>query len=276
MIKRIYQILFLSNKTAFFKSLLLDREGKYAFIEIPKSGCSSVKRALLYLEETEYNIESQKKLHKNKGFISFGDSEFSSTVRLTRDKVFAFSIVRNPYTRILSAYLEKIEYNLDSEKYKKEIFKPGEKISFVSFLKKISLMERRKLDRHFMPQSHIIGKFYKYTYIGYLENIDQDLKGMIQIIFPDRKYVPSKKAPHSTNSSKKHTVLKYYNLEATNLVKQMYKDDFDIFGYSTEIEDISVRPGFQNKILVQDDKNIWKNIFHLTPLFDSNLRGWMK
>ena len=276
MIKEIYKILFSSNKSAFFKSLLLDKNGKYAFIEIPKSGCSTVKRALLYLEETEYSIESQRTLHKNEGFVSFGDDKFSRAAWLTRDKVFSFSLVRNPYTRILSAYLEKIEYGLDSDKYKRELFELGEKVSFISFLKKIKGIESKKLDRHFMLQTHILGKFYKEIHIGYLESIDQDLKRMLQEIFPDRGCTSSRQAPHSTNSSKKQTMLNYYDLEAINMVKEIYKDDFYILGYSDRFEDAPLEPNFPNKILFQNEQNTWKFYLTLQVLIDSNIRKFLK
>lgn len=143
-------------------------------------------------------------------FYSFFPEEF--------DKVFKFTIVRNPWDRILSTYC----YMLETGRIK--VFP-----DFNEFVKKQLLKYKedpRKLDKHFHHQWPKI--IYKDT--GYIDFI-----GKFERLKTDWGIIASKIEcpailPHDNKTNHTHYT-KYYNDESIDIVYQIYKKDIKMFGY---------------------------------------------
>ena len=188
--------------------LLLNRAQKWAYIHIPKTGGTSLTTILNKIDGTET--------------IAVHDS-----IRALNDvsKFFIFTIVRNPYTRIVSAYLHRLRKN-------------EFKYDFQTFLKTYN---KNHLD--ILPQSYYInaGKTEdkQVSYILRYENYEDEIKKLLN------KLNHNSKMPHLNKNPiyDKHPNLKqekYYNAFYTedwmkHIVKERYENDFKIFNYGMDI-----------------------------------------
>ncbi len=188
--------------------LLLNRAQKWAYIHIPKTGGTSLTNILNKIGGTET--------------IAVHDS-----IRALDNvsKFFIFTIVRNPYTRMVSAYLHRLRKN-------------EFKYDFQTFLKTYN---ENHLD--ILPQSYYInaGKTEdkQVSYIARYENYEDEIKKLLN------KLNHNSKIPHLNKNPiyDKHPNLKqekYYNTFYTedwmkNIIKERYESDFKIFNYGLDI-----------------------------------------
>ena len=149
------------------------------------------------------------------------------------EKLFKFTIVRNPYTRTLSAYLDKIVRRkavIPSFNYKSDRIPSF--LDFCKYLEHEGLYE----NSHWAPQTDVLLlPIVSFDYIGKLESLDEDLRWIFNHIAPQRNLHPLRShIPHQTNANKK--LSQYYDDHSRQIVASLYKDDFDIFGYSVELK----------------------------------------
>ena len=216
-------------------------ELNYIFVEVPKAGSSSVVANLYSLAHKE---DANSKISRN----SMADAlrypaksmnqKFLNQLRsaLILENHFIFTFVRNPYTRILSAYLNKIQgSSLENTRRRAVLgFPPHDEeyISFNQFLTRIRDFDINKLDIHFRPQWHLLGlnKLIKYDFIGHLENFESDLNYVLNRI--SNNNAPNELLSwrgHATNA--KDNIEQYYGAEEQALVVEIYRDDFNYLGY---------------------------------------------
>lgn len=143
------------------------------------------------------------------------------------DELFKFALVRDPFSRTLSAYLDKIDrkFNQDSEK-----------VSFKDFLK---FLKAGKLysNLHWAPQTSILLlPLEEFDFIGKFENLNQDLALILSKIqkVSQAENDFSRKGPPSTSASDK--IKKYYDAECVELMQEMYSKDFELLQYRNTIE----------------------------------------
>jgi len=188
--------------------LLLNRAQKWAYIHIPKTGGTSLTNILNKIDGTET--------------IAVHDS-----IRALNDvsKFFIFTIVRNPYTRMVSAYLHRLRKN-------------EFKYDFQTFLKTYN---ENHLD--ILPQSYYINagrtEDKQVSYIARYENYEDEIKKLLN------KLNHNSKIPHLNKNPiyDKHPTLKqemYYNAFYTedwmkNIIKERYENDFKIFNYGLDL-----------------------------------------
>ena len=183
-----------------------------------------------------YNAENNNIITSLDDIQRIKDDYFTKPGELSRNdfrnlsNYFKLTIVRNPYSRILSAYLDKIE-NRDKPK-RKTVTKflkkqPHDEITlneFLDFLENGGL----RLHAHWAPQTDfLVFPIDQYDYIGKLENLQKDLTQILTLIY--RKDCPIISVnEHKTDSMDKTKELtpaekcRIYNL---------YMDDFKNFHY---------------------------------------------
>jgi hypothetical protein len=149
---------------------------------------------------------------------------------------FSFTVVRNPYTRALSAYLQKIatgtrhrfssvpSYGVES----KEGFR-----HFIAYLEAGGLHE----NRHWGPQTALL--FMppeRFDYIGRFERLEDELRLVFNragLVIPPSldlaRLHPLDPKDKYTGASQK--VAEYYDDELLERVYLLYSDDFAAFGY---------------------------------------------
>ena len=187
---------------------------KFIFIHIPKTSGNSLS---IYLKDLISNIVIQREskmgenqgisiiCEKNKKDIKHKNIKYYENIYGKKIKdYFKFTIVRNPYDRILSFYFW-------SKGKKNQVFNKKE---FINFVKNNQSFQYRYINNTF----HII----------HYENLIDELKNIecFKNIVDFNNY-PILNA--SSNSTKNYN--KILDKELKNLIYNKYKKDFKLFGY---------------------------------------------
>lgn len=211
---------------------------KAVFIHIPKAGGTSIETCLC-----DFPLFRHKLINKYNwyGNIKNDDIKYEldhSTMAYLKNNCkyynqnyFKFSVVRNPYARLVSEYHYcKYQYsryikNLDS--FKDFIYEIKSKFKYI--------IQNKEKDHlyvsHYLPQylfTHnyrkvsIVDKVYK------LENIKEDWKDICKNLNIEKDLVKVEKY----SSKHEYNYLDYYNQELKDIVYDLYKDDFIIFNYN--------------------------------------------
>ncbi len=160
---------------------------------------------------------------------------------------FTFSFTRNPYTRLKSAYNDKLkryaeivmpdvvdelgqgEGGLSKKQFQQELIK---RITFGQFVKGVC-GEHLYGDQHWVPQyDRLRPDLCRYVYLGKLENYKEDLTVILAAIGIDPKNQPE--FPTLLNAAPdSRLITDHYDDELIRLVCNSYRKDFDTFGYTT-------------------------------------------
>lgn len=209
-------------------------EWKAVYVSIPKVACTSIRTALAKL--LGYKVE--RNVHFEVQFPSVAKTNIS------RDfpGYFVFAFVRNPWDRLLSCFLNKIDPSgEDHETYRKGVefsfWKYGDtfhaRMSFTDFVNAIAAIRDEDADIHFGSQyQHVTdssGKLFV-DYIGRFESLADDL-AMVAV----QLGMPRVELPHLVQSNHGH-YSEYYTPETRELVRQRYEKDIKLFSYRFEKE----------------------------------------
>lgn len=208
----------------------------FLYQETPKVACSTIKRRLQLIENPETLLKGISK-REFSPLIKPSEAGIPLSEIYEGSRFFRFSFVRNPFTRILSAYLHKILIRRE-----KNIglinglgFQKGEKISFLAFLERIESIPDHHRDIHLMSQFELLRPDkVDYHFIGRFERFEYDF---LQIVLRlEASPATDSINIHATNAA--HLIADYYCEKEINLVKKIYANDFAAFYYSGNIENV--------------------------------------
>lgn len=218
----------------------ISRRHDAVFVEVPKAGCSVVKRALQYSEHGGAPHEEPESVHER------STSPLGAPLRDDFDlddvfgepsRYFRFAFVRNPYSRALSCYLEKIagEQWLREMRLPKLGFEPDADVTFAQFLERVAEQDPAEMDIHWAPQHFLLslGKV-RYGFLGRFESFHQDLLSVIEhleMTVPEDLF--RRRTAHTTNAGAK--IRRYYDDECAALVREVYRLDFETLGYGYDL-----------------------------------------
>lgn len=164
---------------------------------------------------------------------------------------FKFTIVRNPWDRLVSAYffLKKGGFDkADKDWFDKELIQYE---SFEQFVTEWVNKENILRYNHFRPQtSYIFDKHKKVPidFVGFFENLDDDFEYIAD------KIGVSERLPRK-NAGEHKSYQDYYNEKTKEIVAKVYEEDIKILGYNfenTNIEQqIKLRDATGNNFLTQ-------------------------
>lgn len=198
------------------------------FIDIPRTSSSSLKIEI----SKKYGFPFGKENLMEKDFIR--DSFFLDHIPALQlrdelsveifNNLFTFTIIRNPFDRILSMYLYRLKIKGLSNKvhfndYVIDLYKHhiGKKSEFIKY----NVHYYSILDYITDESGHIIVK-----YIGRFENRSKD-------IIPIAEKLKLKGLGNlKLQSSNPHNYKTFYNSESRRMIEQIYKKDLEKFGYS--------------------------------------------
>jgi hypothetical protein len=153
-----------------------------------------------------------------------------------------FTIVRNPFERLVSCYNDKVIFdlnNIDNNKYyfKNYPIEIAPNISFNKFVKIISKIPDFLADRHFKSQYYSITKKkgILFDFIGKVENIKNDWKLLAN------QYGFNENLAHKNKTSffgLKNKYFEYYDLRTFKRVYKRYKNDIVNLGYEEEYQQL--------------------------------------
>lgn len=165
-----------------------------------------------------------------------------------RRRFVSFTFVRNPWDRLASAYLSKIERGLavrdrqalEVQRRIRILFglKRSEKISFGQFIRWIVQQNTSSMNPHWKPHSERCDTLYTpYEFIGRYETMQEDILHVLGLLGWSASLIP---ATHwssldgsslARNQSQRLTHL-YDSSQLIDLVARKYRDDIIPFGYS--------------------------------------------
>ena len=219
--------------------MIISHKHKFVFIEVPKTGTSSIRNALkekLNIKDI-YEIENEKDLHTTDFMcgLKFGyDNHITLSKILDRHPYtkdyFKFAFVRNPWDSQVSKY----HYYKNGGIYKRLI---GEQIAEQSLSERELMLHKKSIEHNLFDWSLIyenpmvqynylsVNKIIKTDFIGRFENIQEDFNKICDKILIDRITIPHRnKSDHSHYS-------KYYDDESKQYVAEVCKQDILEFGY---------------------------------------------
>ena len=206
------------------------------YVDNPKSGSTTIKHSLKQAQAAQYEragiqFRKSKNPHKRDDCL-----KTRGAWKVVHERRFVISCVRNPYTRALSGFLDKVTEN--GPKYFPEL--RGRKVeTFEDHLLAIADFPAKKLNFHFRPQSiNLDFPSIEYDVVFYLERISAFSRFFAHIA---QDLTLETFAPHSTHASSK--LRAHYTNSALDLVQKIYADDFALFGYSMKLADSLVAPG---------------------------------
>lgn len=200
---------------------------KFIYFETPKVACSTIKTTLFKAEGKEI-----KDIHLKKNYPLISPLKAKQNMSFYFDNYFSFAFVRNPYSRILSCYLDKIigdqkERNIRLPKLG---FKSTDVISFEEFL--LAVKSHLTEDIHWMPQTILLSsKKINLSFIGKIENFEEDFSFVLSSLNIETNIKNYR--PHSVSADTK--LKEYLNEKTISLIKEIYYDDFVNYGYSFEL-----------------------------------------
>jgi hypothetical protein len=197
---------------------MVDLELGFFCNRIPKAANSTVVTNLARLKfGKDVPSKQAKKMFLTPGRLSRAEVE-------SFDSLFKFTVVREPFSRTLSAYLDKIE---------RRALRAGKQSSFSEFLNALGKERYLYSNAHWAPQSALmLIPVEQFDYVGKVENLSADLAFIKQRIRPDvAEPVTSMKA-NATGAKDK--LIEYYSPELIQKVRDLYRQDFEAFGYSMD------------------------------------------
>ncbi len=206
---------------------VVSRSWRYVYIRIPKSANSSVVSALFGrfpepgLDPADLDRAKVRATH----FRNLGVGDL---FRLRG--YFFFSVVRNPYGRVLSAFLDKFrEGDKHLAMYGERVAThDGGKVTFRAFCRYLADGGEAE-NAHWMRQSRILGLADRMDFVGRLETLDADLERIFARIGGAPPDAIPRTGPPATAASKR--LAEYYDAECAALVQQVYREDFTRFSY---------------------------------------------
>lgn len=186
------------------------------FVHIPKAAGISINMAL---------FENYGGGHKSAQIYKriFGPIVFK--------KYYKFTFVRNPYSRLLSAYkfLKKGGFHLNDKETVWAEENLSEFSSFDEFVRKWLNEESKWSYTHFKPQYiYVCDNNYNLMmdFVGRFENLDNDFDKVCQQL-----NIKNKLQHHNKTSQKKENWKSYYSDYSLKKVGDIYRKDFEMFNY---------------------------------------------
>lgn len=220
------------GKDEFSYSMHISARFNYVYISCPKVASSSIKYFLIRNELRGNQIYHNKFDINRRSFSPLLNAKQVGLLEEYIDKVgFIFCFTRNPYTRILSCFLDKICDNptFISKHANMNDGSGLENLTLIKFLQLIDKQEIIDMDPHWRPQYYQTNQDnFDFDFIGKIENYDSDIRKVSNLIGLDINYL-EKVTNHSTDSKEK--LNKYFDSESIELVNKIYHRDFYHFGY---------------------------------------------
>ena len=216
------------------KRILISDENQFIYVRVPKCANSTIV-LMLGLEELGIDGAQWADMPPIEQRHFFADTlkkrTFSRPSKLaTADTVASYRrimFVRNPYSRLASAYLDKVA----SGKYEKQVGLPAD-IGFGGFCQ---YLRSGGLYRniHWLPQTAITPfPIDSFDFIGRFERLDDDLTRLTRMLH-GRDQPTISLASHATHAGEHLHEL--YGEAEVRIVRELYAEDFAQLDYDAEI-----------------------------------------
>lgn len=216
--------------------MAVSRRHGYVYVRIPKAANSTISKTLaLYTwPERAHWFASRDAIWAKRRFGRFG---WRTTPETLLADYFTFSFFRNPYSRLLSAFLQKMPKLKYQGMARAAQVKQVDEEGFRSF---VAWLESGGLDAniHWAPQTSICPlPVASLDFVGHVENLDEDLAALVGRLFPGQCY----DQPATRQRDRQHAVHKlqtYYDEALAQRVCALYRRDFEELGYDEALPSV--------------------------------------
>lgn len=222
------------------RSPLISFKNRIVFFPVGKVANSSLKNLLFQAELSDTRVTPNKFSHAaiESPFILPYQLPCTLLDEILVDPGFRkITFVRNPYSRLLSCYLDRVQKkHTRAHKivagYLENRGVSMDHLDFGRFVRALTdiLLE----DQHWRPQAiETAIDYIEYDFIGRFESLAEDAEKMIQKYYTDFKGRLSFDSPAKNRSELK--LSEYYEPELTDIVAHCFSYDFERFAYSKEL-----------------------------------------
>lgn len=211
-------------------------KNRLIYVETPKVGCTSIKKILQFneLDCDESRMPSDVHERQQSPLKSPSADEAGFLRCLASADYLTFTFVRNPITRVLSAYLDKIvaQPGEITPAQREMGIDPSVRIpTFPEFIEMVYRQRPFDMNVHWAPQAFLLGiDKVRYDYIGRFECFVQSIEHLVA-----KKGLKTPASAmrhgraHATNAS--DLLGRHYTGAALERVREIYHDDFKYLGY---------------------------------------------
>lgn len=234
--------------------LVTNAERQYVWISIPKVASSNWKRMIL--SDIAGTPFTEKDVHTKINECCILTDDIAHLRKA--DRYFTFSFIRNPWTRLYSAFRDKIRLwpGFNQFRYIKEIlvmlrgtdktllhttteFNYKEiqpKISFSEFMRYLSIIDTEQYNSHWTPWFNLVeGCEVKFDFIGKVEDMDRIYHTLKDKVLKNKVELPSAYSTHASRDQ----VIDAYKEVSEDVIEEVYQRfsiDFVVGGYSKSID----------------------------------------
>jgi hypothetical protein len=224
------------SQTAEYISNISERY-RYFYLANPKVASTGVLRTLQSAEVDGDTSRMPEFVHDRAAspLLTFQSSTVSIEEILTSPHFFRFTYVRNPFSRILSAYLEKVvARQQERERLLPTLgFPPDSQPSFLEFLRAIHFLRDGWRDIHWATQSRLLqANNIDYSFIGRFESFSETFPQVLNRLAIEKSHYRAAKSQHATNASQR--IQEYVGYAERELIITIYEADFVAFGYGLD------------------------------------------
>lgn len=224
--------------------LNISLKNKYIWFKNPKVASSTLSKSLQLLEVEEVSFLKTPPHPGIEGSTHVKPYQIAEEDRLKLVEggdFFRFTFVRNPYIRLVSAYQDKVANN-KAEKIivlnmmgMPDADPETTEISFEEFVQVASEHAPERQDQHWMPQVYTTCAYWtNHDFVGKMETFGEDFDKLSSLLKGNLKDHYQYHAPHRSNA--KESYKDYYRSDDIRAkVIDMYGEDFERFGYSTDL-----------------------------------------
>ena len=243
---------------------LINHKYRLIYCPIPKIACSSFKKLILQINEPENFSTIMTHIHGshfhvyvNQAYSLFRYRAEEASQIWQNENYFKFVFVRNPWNRLVSAYLNKFMQTspmpftreVVQSVYEQQNLTPDyeRSITFKQFIHYLVITEDKLLNEHWKPQYLFLGN-NKFDFIGKFENLTQDFQYIKQKLNLELDLEWANKTkktenvdilenyadyyPDSLRQLKQMPNYKsFYTPDLVELVRERYRNDVEMFDY---------------------------------------------
>tara|TARA_B110001469_G_C9648889_1_gene330043 strand:- start:10640 stop:11431 length:792 start_codon:yes stop_codon:yes gene_type:complete len=245
-----------ATKPELMHSIHFSEKFQCVYLELPKCGCSSIKSLIQTYEHVEPDCDQLLEIpdvhNKRVNQYALPGYEHGGVAGLTGDQLIRvltdpsisrFSVVRNPYARLASAFKDKIFKNKVQKIQVVDALFPSLKslckeeklaveVSFADFVEFVtSHQNHKKMNPHWRPQVSVLFYDYiNYDFIGKLEDAERTWQQIYNKIYSSRmQFIPMGR--RNSSGRREIAVNNIYTHYLAERVYEFYKRDFEAFDY---------------------------------------------
>jgi hypothetical protein len=215
------------SKLCYFKNI------KVVYNRIPKNANTSTVALLYQLDRRHKTINS---ISHNK-IKKYCSRSAAFAVTADTSSYNKMVIIRDPYTRLLSAFLDKFGNKRGQyiDRYGDFSASPNGFSDFVNKLGVIGVASNGHWDLQISQMAYPIAD---YDYIVKFESLHHDLRKFVNSKNLDSRHIDLKQQPKSDaqkRTGSDELFDEYYNRDLVNIVHELYQEDFSTLGYKKRV-----------------------------------------